>query len=243
MVQSSVNKKNTGVVRELSVFFPVYNEEKNIPVTVDRAIKVLKTLDLERYEIILVDDGSKDKSPEIVDGMAKKYDFVKAVHQPNGGYGCALRTGFANAKYEWIVYTDADGQFDFSEVTKFLEKAQDADLIYAYKTKRQDHFFRILAAKGWALSLYLFFGLNVKDVDTGFKMVSRKVLDKIPPLESTRGGMINAELVIKAKKYGFRFAQVSVSHYSRLFGRPTGVKLRVIIQSYLDLLRLRWNIR
>lgn len=230
-------------INELSVFFPVYNEEKNIPVTVEKAVKVLKTLGLKKYEIILVDDGSKDKSPEVVDDLAKKYDFIKAVHQPNGGYGCALRTGFANAQYEWIVYTDADGQFDFSEVTKFLEKAEEADLIYAYKIKRSDPPFRTLAAAGWALSLFLILGLRVKDVDTGFKMVNRKVLEKIPFLESTRGGMINAELVIKARRAGFKFTQVSVSHYPRLYGKPSGVKPAVIIQSYIDLLKLWWKTR
>lgn len=227
----------------LSVFFPIFNEEKNIPVTVEKAIKVLKTLGLKRYEIILVDDGSKDKSPEIIDELAKKYDFITAIHQPNGGYGCALRTGFANAKYDWIVYTDADGQFDFSEVTKFLEKAKEADVIYAYKIKRSDPFFRTLAAAGWALSLFIFLGLRIKDIDTGFKMVNKKVLEGIPPLKSSRGGMVNAELVIKAQKYGFRFAQVSVHHYPRLYGKPTGVRLGVILQSYLDLLNLWWKTR
>lgn len=230
-------------IDSLSVFFPVYNEEKNIPVTVGKAINVLRTLGLKRYEIIIVDDGSKDQSPQVIDDLAKKYDFIKAIHQANGGYGCALRTGFANAKYEWIVYTDADGQFDFSEVTKFLDKVKEAELIYSYKNKRSDHFFRILAAYGWALSLFLLLGLRVKDVDTGFKMVSKKVLEKIPPLESTRGGMINAELVIKAKKYGFRFAQVKVNHYPRLYGNPSGVQPRVIIQSYIDLFKLWWKTR
>lgn len=225
----------------LSVFFPIFNEEKNIPVTIEKAIKVLKTLGLKKYEIILVDDGSKDQSPEIIDELAKKYDFITAIHQPNGGYGCALRTGFANAKYDWIVYTDVDGQFDFKEVTKFIEKAEEADVIYAYKLKRSDPFFRTLAAAGWALSLFLILGLRVKDVDTGFKMVSKKVLEKIPPLESTRGGMINAELVVKARKAGFRFAQVSVNHFHRVYGKPSGVKLEVIIQSYLDLFKLWWK--
>lgn len=231
------------IVDSLSVFFPIYNEEKNILVTVEKAIKVLKTLGLKEYEIILVDDGSKDKSPEIIDNLAKKYDFIKAIHQPNGGYGCALRAGFANAKYDWIVYMDIDGQFDFSEVTKFLEKANEADVIYAYKIKRSDPFFRTLAAAGWALSLFLILGLRVKDVDTGFKMVNKKVLEKISPLESARGGMINAELVMKAKKAGFKFAQVSVNHYPRLFGKPSGVTLEVIIQSYLDLFKSWWKIK
>lgn len=230
-------------VDTLSVFFPIYNEEKNIPVTVEKAIKVLKTLGLEKYEIILVDDGSKDKSLEIIDDLAKKYDFIRAIHQLNGGYGSALRAGFANAKYDWVVYTDADGQFDFSEVTKFLDKAEESDIIYAYKIKRNDPFFRTIAAAGWALSLFLILGLKVKDVDTGFKMVNKKVLEKISPLESTRGGMINAELVLKAKKAGFKFAQVSVNHYHRLHGKPSGVKLSVIIQSYLDLFKLWWKLR
>lgn len=226
-------------VSSLSVFFPVHNEEKNIPITLEKAIVVLKSLPLQKYEIILVENGSKDRSPEIVDELAKKYSYVRAIHLPVGGYGYALRAGFANANYEWVVYTDADGQFDFSEVTKFLEKTDQADVIYSYKKKRSDSFFRILAATGWALSLFLLFGLRVKDVDTGFKMVKRAVLEKIPPLKSSIGAMINAELVIQAKKAGFQFTQVMVSHYPRLEGKPTGVKLNVIVQSYLDLLKLR----
>jgi len=219
----------------LSVFFPVHNEESNVPFVVEKAIVVLQKLLLKEYEIILVENGSKDKSPE--------HPFIKTVHLPQGGYGYALRAGFSNAKYDWIVYTDADGQFDFSEVTKFLEKTDQADVIYSFKVKRSDNFFRVLAAKGWALSLFLFFGLNIKDVDTGFKMVSKKVLEKIPPLESTIGGMINAELVIKAQKAGFKIAQVAVHHYPRLAGSPTGVKPKVIIKSYLDLFKLWWKIR
>lgn len=230
-------------VDKLSVFFPVYNEEKNIGLTVEKAWKVLENLPLKSYEIILVDDGSKDKSSEIVDKMAGQYPFIKAVHQTNGGYGCALRTGFNKAQYDWVVYTDADGQFDFAEVTKFLDKTEEADVIYGYRLKRRDHFVRTLTAKGWAISVWILFGLWMKDVDCGFKMVSKKVLEKIPPLQSSRGGMINAELAIKAKKAGFEIEQVGVNHYPRIYGEPTGVKLNVIIQSYLDLLKLWWQLR
>lgn len=230
-------------VDKLSVFFPVHNEEKNIPVTLGKAVDVLKQLPLKEYEVVLVENASQDRSPEIVDELARKYSHVKVLHSPTGGYGYALRNGFAHAAYDWVVYTDADGQFDFSEVTKFLEKTDQADVVYGYKIKRSDSIFRVLAAKGWALSLFLFFGLRIKDVDTGFKMVNKRVLEKIPPLESTIGGMINAELAIKAKKAGFKVTQVAVHHYPRLTGKPTGVKLNVIIQSYLDLLKLWWKIR
>lgn len=230
-------------IDSLSVFFPAYNEEANITATVEKALKVLDNLKLRNYEIIVVDDGSKDNTGKVADQLASKYSNVKVVHQVNGGYGCALRAGFSNARYEWVVYTDADGQFDFAEVTNFLDKTDKADVIYAYKIKRNDHFLRVLAAKGWALSLFLFFGLKVKDVDTGFKMVNRKVLEKIPALASTRGGMINAELAIKAQKAGFKIAQVAVHHYRRLAGQPSGVKPKVILQSYIDLIKLWWTLR
>lgn len=230
-------------VDKLSVFFPVHNEEKNIPVTLEKAVTVLRGLPLKEYEVLLIENASKDKTPEIVDELARKFPHVKVLHLSVGGYGYALREGFTKAAYEWVVYTDADGQFDFSEVTKFLEKTDQADVIYSYKIKRSDPFFRILAARGWAFSLFLFFGVRLKDIDTGFKMVNKRVLEKIPPLQSTVGGMINAELAIKARRAGFKVTQVPVHHYPRLTGRPTGVKLNVIVQSYLDLLKLWWKLR
>ncbi|MDP3888509.1 MAG: glycosyltransferase family 2 protein [bacterium] len=223
---------------ELSVFFPAYNEEGAIASTVEKALNVLKSLDLKKYEVIIIDDGSKDNTGKIADQLASKNKIIRVIHQTNGGYGYALRNGFDSAKFEWIVYTDADGQFDFSEVVKFLEKAKEAQVIYGYKIKRSDNFFRVLAAYGWELSLLFLFGLKVSDVDTGFKMVHKDVLDKVTPFVSTRGGMINAELAIKAQKAGFKVARVAVHHYPRLTGKSTGVSLKVILNSYRDLFKL-----
>lgn len=230
-------------VNSLTVFFPAYNEEKNIALTVEKALKVLKNLGLKKYEVLVIDDGSKDATGKIADELAIEYPEVKTIHQKNGGYGQALRAGFANAQYPWVVYTDSDGQFDFSEVTKFLEKTDEADVVYGYRIKRNDHFLRTVTAKGWAISVWILFGLWMKDVDCGFKLVSKDVLEKIPPLQSKRGGMINAELAIKAKKFGFKVAQVGARHYPRLYGEPTGVKINVILQSYLDLFKLWLSLR
>lgn len=230
-------------VKNLSVFFPAYNEEGNIKNTVQKAVKVLDSLKLQNYEVIVVDDGSTDKTGQVADKLAAQNKKIKVIHQKNGGYGMALRAGFKNAKYDPIVYTDADGQFDFSEVSKFLDKIDEVDLLIGYKLKRMDPFYRLLNAKGWALSLFLAFGVWLKDVDCGFKMVKRRVLDLIPPLESTRGGMINAELAIKAKKYGFKVGNVGVHHYPRRSGKSTGANLRVIIQSYLDLIKLWFKLK
>lgn len=231
------------MINSLSVFFPCINEEGNIENTVSKAEEVLKKLKL-KYEIIIVDDGSTDATGEIAERLAQENPNIRVIHHPkNLGYGEALKSGFYNARYDTIVYTDGDGQFDFSEVTKLLEKIKDADVVIGYRIKRQDSFLRRLFGKGWRLSLLTFFGLTLKDVDCGFKMVRKEVLEKIPHLESQRGAMINAELAIKTKKAGFKIAEVGVNHYPRLSGKPTGNNLRVIIKSFGDLLRLWWKLK
>ncbi len=227
----------------LSVFFPCINEEGNIEDIVRKTEQVLKRLKL-KYEIIIVDDGSTDRTGQIADQMARENSNIRVIHHAqNLGYGEALKSGFYNARYGTVVYTDGDGQFDFSEVTKFLNKIKDSDVIVGYRIKRRDSFIRVLFNKGWKLSLFAFFGLTLKDVDCGFKMVNSEVLEKIPYLQSSRGAMINAELVIKAKKMGFKIDQVGINHYPRLLGKPTGANLRVIIKSYVDLFKLWWKLK
>lgn len=227
----------------LSIFFPCINEEGNIENIVKRCEETVKKLKIT-YEIIIIDDGSTDQTGKIADKLASENSHIRVIHHPkNLGYGEALKSGFYNARYETIVYTDGDGQFDFAEVTKFLEKIKDHDLVIGYRIKRQDPFLRRLFGKGWRLTLLAFFHLTLKDVDCGFKMVKRKVLEIIPLLESQRGAMINAELAIKAKKYGFKVTQIGVNHYSRLSGRPTGASMRVIIKSYIELFRLWWKLK
>ena len=230
------------MVKSLSVFFPAYNEEGNIRNTVEKAIAVLKTLDL-KWEIIIIDDGSKDKTGQIADELVEKYSQVRAVHQPNGGYGAALRAGFANSTLDWVTYTDGDGQFDFAEITNMLAAAENADVVWGYRIKRNDPFYRLLFAKGWTISLWLLLGLNLKDPDCGFKLFKKSVVESIMPLESRRGAMINAELAAKAQNKGFLIAQVGVHHYPRVAGKPTGANLQVIIKSYLDLLKLWWKLQ
>ncbi len=231
-------------IKNLSVFFPVFNEQGNIATTVQKAFDVLEELSLNEYEIIIVNDGSTDETGKVADDLVRINPKVQVIHHlKNLGYGEALKSGFYNAKFDIIVYTDGDGQFDFSEITKFLEKIENNDLVIGYRIKRQDPLFRILFNQGWKLSLLAFFRLTLKDVDCGFKMVKKKVLEKIPHLESSRGAMINAELAIKAKKAQFRIAEVGVNHYPRLSGRPTGANANVIFKSYIDLIRLWWNLK
>lgn len=233
------------MVKSLSVFFPAYNEEKNITKTVENALKVLKDLKVPKFEVLIIDDGSKDKTPETSDSLAKKYLQVRAVHQPNGGYGMALRRGFSESQYEWVVFNDADGQFDFSEVSKLIEKSEEerADVVMGYRIKRSDPLIRLVMAFGWKVVIFVFFGRWFKDIDCAFKLIKKEVLEKIPPLESTRGGMISPEIILKAQQKGFKIVQVGVHHYPRIHGKPTGSNLKVILVSFRDLFRLWLKLR
>ena len=224
-------------LKSLSIFFPAYNEEGNIEDTVKKAIAVLRVYKFP-WEMIIIDDGSTDKTGEIADHLAKKDRRIQVIHQPNGGYGLALRAGFAHVKYEWVVYMDSDGQFDFKEIQKFFDMMDNADALWGYRPQRHDPFFRLVTAKLWALSLLTFFGLWLKDVNCGFKMIKRSVVEKISPLESTRGGMINAEIAIRIQKHGLNIIQVPLTHYPRTVGHPTGVNFNVIVKSYFDLIKL-----
>jgi glycosyltransferase involved in cell wall biosynthesis len=227
-------------IGEISVFFPAYNEEKNIKKTVLDAKKVLEELS-DRWEIIIVNDGSKDKTGEIAADLAKGDSRINVItHSPNKGYGESLKSGFYASKYSWIAFTDSDGQFDFSEITKFIDKQYEtgSDLVIGYYLKRQVPKLTIVTSKIWELFVYVLFGLKARDIDCAFKMISKKVIDKIPKLTSQRGAFISSELLIKAKKSGFTISEVGITHFPRKEGQATGRNLNVIIKSFLDLFRL-----
>ena len=227
----------------LSLFFPAYNEEGNIKNTVEKAIPILKNI-ASKYELLIVDDGSKDKTGEIADKLAEEYSFIQVIHHcSNQGYGEALKSGFYNSKYQWIVFIDSDGQFDFSEVTKLIEKSGEADIVAGYRINRQDPLMRKIFGFGWTLLARLLLGIKVRDVDCAFKLVKKKVIDTIPKLQSTRGGMISPELLGRARKAGFKIVEVGVHHYPRKEGKQTGANLKVIFKSFVDLGKLWWQVK
>lgn len=226
-------------VDSLSVFLPAYNEEKDIKRTIlsvkDTLFKIA-----DKWELMVVNDGSKDKTRKIIEDLIDKDPRIKIInHNSNRGYGASLRSGFYSAEYPWIAFMDSDGQFDFSEITAFIEKQKEtgADLVVGYYKKRKVSLFKKITSEIWELLVFVLFGLKVRDVDCGFKLVSKKVIEKIPKLESERGAFISSELLIKARKAGFKTVEIPVTHYPA--GRVgTGRKLNVIIQSFVDLIKL-----
>ena len=220
----------------LSIFFPAFNEEKNIPIVLSQVLELgLKIAD--KYEVIVVDDGSMDQTAEVVRDFIKKHSNIKLIqHKENLGYGSALKTGFYNSKFDYITYMDGDGQFDFSEIVKLILKMEEekSDIAIGFRIKRQDRFVRVINGKLWNFLCSSLMGLRIRDIDCGFKLVKRKVIDDIPKLESS-GATISAELLVKAKKKGFKISQVGLIHKDRLFGKATGGNPLHIFRAFYDL--------
>lgn len=208
--------------------------------TTNKIVEILQKI-VDDYEIIIVNDGSKDKTGEIAEKLASKNKKIKVIHHsPNRGYGAAVTSGTYAARYPWIVLFDADGQFDFKEITKLFKKQKEtnADIVWGYVLDRKVSFARKCNTFLWRFLVSLVFGLRVKWIDCGFRMFRKEVVDKIPKLESERGAFISSEFLIKAKKSGFKIAEVLVRHYPDEAGGSTGADLKVIIKSFIDLFRL-----
>lgn len=230
-------------ISKLSVFFPAFNEEKNISSTVNKAVEVLKGLDLKDFEVIIVDDGSKDKTAEEVLNLSKKDKRIRLVrHELNKGYGQVLKTGFKEAKFEWVAFSDSDGQFDFSDITKLIEKSDQAEFILGYRIKRADPFIRRVYTFGWKMIARILFGLRVRDYSCGFKLIKKQAFESCLPLESEEK-VTQIELLVKAMKEEYRFAEVGVNHYPRRFGNPTGANIKVVLKSLVDIIKLWWKLK
>ncbi len=220
----------------ISAFFPAHNEEGNIAELTKKALYVLNEI-CDEYEVIIVNDGSKDRTLEEAKKLAEIDGHVRVVnHEVNRGYGAAVKSGFASAKYEWVFFTDGDGQFDVNEIKKLTELAGEYDVIAGYRINRQDPFHRKLNAKMWSTLVNILFRLGIRDVDCAFKLLKKEILDK-NTLEAD-GAMISTELLAKAKKGGYKIGEVGVHHYPRKAGEQSGAKLKVIIKAFAELFRL-----
>ena len=225
----------------LSYFFPAHDEAANIAALVAEALTALPAL-ATTFEIIAVDDGSRDGTGAIADRLASEHPgLVRVVHHPtNLGYGAALRSGFRAARHDLICFTDGDRQFRVADLGLLLARleAPDApDAVIGYRLRRADAPLRLAYARIYRTCLRLFFGLDARDVDCACKLFRREALTGVR-LESG-GAYLSAELLIKLRGRGRRFVQVGVPHHPRLAGRASGANPRVILRAVRDFWRLR----
>jgi glycosyltransferase involved in cell wall biosynthesis len=221
----------------LSIFFPALNDSGTIASMVIRAVGTASRLTPD-YEVFVVNDGSSDATPDIVEELARTYPQVRLItHPATRGYGGALQTGFRSASKELIFYTDGDAQYDPAELAALWEKmGPDVDLVNGYKISRSDPLHRIVIGRVYHHIVSILFGLTVRDVDCDFRLMRRAIFDRIR-LEKT-SGVICLEMMKKIQDAGFRIVEVPVHHYHRAYGKSQFFNFPRIARTAFDVLRL-----
>ena len=222
----------------LSIFFPAYNDSGTIGSLVIRALQVAETLTPD-YEVIVVNDGSKDETGEILDELTRLYpEHFRVVHHVvNRGYGGALRSGFAAATKDLVFYTDGDAQYDPRELTSLWAAfGPGVDFVNGFKLGRSDPFHRVVIGRVYHWFVKLAFGLRIRDVDCDFRLMRRSVFDRVELTRSS--GVICVELMKKVQDHGFRIGQVGVHHFHRSYGKSQFFNFPRVARTLLDLMKL-----
>jgi glycosyltransferase involved in cell wall biosynthesis len=220
----------------LSVFLPSHNEEGNVERVVRAFCSTLPDV-ADRYEVIVVDDGSRDHTGEIADRLAAADPHVKVVHhQVNRGYGGAVISGIQAASQPYVLLCDGDGQFDTTDVRLLAARIPDYDVVVGRRAHRADSLMRSVNGRAWTILVRLLFGLGISDIDCGFKLFRREILDGIE-LHS-KGALISTELMARLAGRGARVCQIEVRHLPRLTGEQSGASPKVIARAFRELFKL-----
>jgi glycosyltransferase involved in cell wall biosynthesis len=225
----------------LSVFLPAHNEEGNIERVVRGFCAEVQTI-ADDYEVIIVDDGSRDGTGAIADRMSRTDPHIKVVHhQVNRGYGGAVISGISASTQPYVVLCDGDGQFNPAELKRLTAQLEDYDVIVGRRLRRADHFIRRINGKAWTLLIRLLFGIRISDMDCGFKLFRRRFLENLEL--RARGAMITTDLMVRLAARGARICEVNVSHLPRLAGEQSGNSLKVVLRAFKELFFLYHDLK
>jgi len=231
----------------LTFFFPAYNEEQNLEAVVGEALETLPRF-ADVFEVVIVDDGSRDRTPELADALAAGDSRVRVVHhRPNRGYGGAVRSGLEAARMPYVFFTDGDRQFRIADLHLLISRIGDADAVVGYRIRRSDPARRLVIAWVYKQVLRVVFGSGFRDVDCAYKLFRTDVFQRVP-LSRVRsnGAFFSAELLLTLRAAGLRIVQVGVPHHPRVAGVAAGAAPRVVARTLRDLVRLRlrlWTAR
>lgn len=222
----------------ISAFFPAYYDELNIGKVTKSAIKVLNELNLKDYEIIIIEDGSPDRTGEVADELAREYPKVRVIHhEKNMGYGATLRDGFLNAKMDYVFYTDGDNQFDLEELKKFVALIPFSDITVGYRKHKQYSLYRKFTSLCYNYLLKLIFDISYWDIDCAFKLFKADLFKKIKI--NSIDAFIDAEIMLKANLLGYTVTELGVEHLPRLDGVSTGARPSVILRTIKEIFEYR----
>ena len=225
----------------LSLILPAFNEEANIDAVVHDSLATLPAF-ADMYEIIVVDDGSRDRTGEIVARLAAGNDRVRLVsHGRNRGYGAALTSGFGTSTGDFVMFMDADRQFDIRDLRLLVPFAGEYDIVAGFRMERNDPLHRRVLAEIFNVSVRVLFGVHLRDIDCAFKLFRGDLLRGLSL--TAPGALINTEIQAKARRQGATLQQVGVHHYPRVAGEPTGGSPRVILRAVGETLTLWWRMR
>jgi len=218
----------------ISVFFPVYNDEATVRQVTEKALRVCREI-AYAFEVIIVDDGSPDRSGEIADEVAKEHDPVRVIHHDrNLGYGAAVRTGLAACRYEWICFTDGDDEYDLYDLRKLWDLREYYDLIITFRYVRRYSGFRNLISRAYNVILRRLFFTHYRDVSTGLRLARKSLIDDLT-LEAT-SPFIGAEIAIKTMLKGYRVGEMGIQTFPRQFGRGGSTSPVNIYRTIVDML-------
>lgn len=225
----------------ISVFFPCYNDAGSIVLLVRNADDLLRRITND-YEIIVVDDCSKDESRRVLKSLKKEVKNLRLVfHKHNLGYGGALKSGFRSSSKMWVYYTDGDGQYDVMELAKLIEKVKKGvDVVQGYKINRQDPWYRLFIGKSYHYFAKLLFNLKISDVDCDFRLIKKSALNSIDLTYNS--GVVCVELVKKLQNNNCKFVEVGVHHYPRLYGHSQFFNYKRIAKTLFELCSLWFNL-
>lgn len=225
---------------DLTVFFPVHNDERTIRQVAEKAIRVCKEL-ASSYEVIIIDDGSPDDSGKIADQLAKKYPHLRVIHhEKNLGYGAAVKTGFKNSKYEWICFTDGDDEYDIEDLRKMVKLKDFYDLIITFRYKKLYSNRRIFISNIYNKILRWMFRTQYRDISTGLRLIRKSLLNEIHITSDSP--FIGAEVTIKTMLKGYRIGELGIQTFPRQFGTGSTTSFKNIISTILDMRRIHKEI-
>src|SRR6185369_4085189 len=217
----------------ISIFFPAFNDEQTIGELVRNALAILPAF-TDDYEVLVINDGSTDRTRSLLDDLSKQNVHVRPIHhEANRGYGGALQSGFENATKEFVFYTDGDGQYDVRELARLLPLMKPGiDIVNGYKSKRADSWHRVVIGKIYNRTARLLFRLPIRDVDCDFRLIRRAALEHVGTISTS--GAACLELIRKLKASGAVFAEIEVSHYPRLHGHSQFFTLQSLMRTFYD---------